>query len=143
MSRMNGKKTHIHTRRQVTRHLTSSEANQCQNGSSNFLTSYREEPQPTRTVLVYPRSVLSAKERNNYTPCRYDNQTQFSQGHTSCRNKGNCSTEVQGSGCLERVNLARDPASSHPKPRASLNNAPRILPVCSSLLAFVGREQTT
>ena len=37
---------------------------------------------------------------------------------------------------------AREPASSRPKPCASLNSAPRILPVRRSLLALVGRRQT-
>ena len=38
----------------------------------------------------------------------------------------NCSSEVHGGG-LEPVKLARNPASSCPKPCASLKNAPRIL----------------
>ena len=37
---------------------------------------------------------------------------------------------------------AREPASSRPKPCASLKNASRILPVRHSLLALVGRKQT-
>ena len=37
---------------------------------------------------------------------------------------------------------AREPASSPPKPCASLKIAPRILSVRRSLLAFVGRKQT-
>ena len=37
---------------------------------------------------------------------------------------------------------AHEPASSRPKPCASLKNAPRILPVRRSLLAIVGRKQT-
>ena len=37
---------------------------------------------------------------------------------------------------------AREPASSRPKPRASLNDAAGILPVHRSLLALVGRKQT-
>ena len=37
---------------------------------------------------------------------------------------------------------AREPASSRPKPCASLKNAPRILPVRRSLLALVARKQT-
>ena len=37
---------------------------------------------------------------------------------------------------------AREPASNCPKLCASLKNAPRILPICRSLLALVGRKQT-
>ena len=40
---------------------------------------------------------------------------------------------------LELVKPAGGPASSRPKPCASLKNAPRILPVGGCLLALVGR----
>ena len=50
-------------------------------------------------------------------------------GHTSCRNKGNCITEVHGGGDLELVKLPREPASSRPKLCASLKNAPGIFPI--------------
>ena len=38
--------------------------------------------------------------------------------------------------------MAREPASSCPRPCASLKNAPRILPVHRSWLALVGGKQT-
>ena len=37
---------------------------------------------------------------------------------------------------------AREPASSRPKPCASLKNAPRILPVRGFLLTLIGRKHT-
>ena len=51
-------------------------------------------------------------------------------------------TEVHGGGGLEPVTLAREPASSHPKPCASLEKASRPLPARRSWLALVGRKQT-
>ena len=36
-----------------------------QNGSSNILTPYREQPRSTRIVIAYPRPAFSAKNRNN------------------------------------------------------------------------------
>ena len=84
-------------------------------------TPYREQPRST------PK---------NPTTISFDQQAQISQGRTSCRNMGNCSTEVHGGGGLELAKLARESVSSRPKPCASLENAPRILPVCRSLLAL-------
>ena len=69
-------------------------------------------------------------------------QAQVSLDHTSCRNKETSKTEVHGGGDLELVKLAREPASSRSKLCASLENAPRILPVRRSLLALVGRKQS-
>ena len=48
------------------------------------------------------------------------NKPKFLKTRTSCRNKENCSTEVHGSEDLELVKLAREPASSRPKPYISL-----------------------
>ena len=47
-------------------------------------------------------------------------QVQVPQGHTSYKNQKNWNTEVHGGGGLELVKPAREPASSRPKPRASL-----------------------
>ena len=66
--------------------------------------------------------VLSSKA-HNHASMTFDHQAQVSQGHTTCRNKGNCRTEVRGGGGLEPVKLARY-AACHPKPWASLKNAP-------------------
>ena len=53
-------------------------------------------------------------------PTSFDQQVQVSQGHTMYKNKKKRNTEVHGGGGLELVKPAREPASSHPKPCASL-----------------------
>ena len=130
------------TRGQVMLHLTRNGTDQCQNGSSNFLAPYREQPRSIRIAVAYPRPAFSATKRTNSAPISLDQPGQVSQRHTSCRNKDICSTEAHGRGCLIPVKPARESASSCPKPRASLENAPGILPVRLSLLAIVGRKQT-
>ena len=124
-------------RRQVMRHLTSNGTDQCQNGSSNLLTPYRERLRSTRVVVAYPRSAFSATKRSNYAQISFDQQAQVSQGHTSCRNMGNCSTEVHGGGVLELVKPAQ-PASSRPKPCAFWKIPQESF---RSLLVFVGKKQ--
>ena len=69
--------------------FTSNGTDQCQNGSSNLLTPYREQPRSTRIVVAYPRPAFSATKRTNYTPISFDQQVQVSRGHTSYRKKGN------------------------------------------------------
>ena len=98
---------------------TSNGTDQYQNGSSNLLTPYREQPRSTRNVVAYPRPVFSAKKRENYAPTSFDQQFQVAQGHTLYRKKKNRNTEVHGGGGLELVKPARGPASSRPKPCAS------------------------
>ena len=61
---------------------TSNGTDQYQNGSSNLLTPYREQPRSTRNVVAYPRPAFSAKKRKNYAPTSFDQQVQVSQGHT-------------------------------------------------------------
>ena len=108
---------------------TNNGTDQYQNGSSNLLTPYREQPRPTRNVVAYPRPAFSAKNWENYAPTSFDQQVQVYQGHTSYRNK-----EVHGGEVLELVKPAREPASSRPKPCTSLKKkAPRMLPVRRSL----------
>ena len=111
---------------------------QCQNDSSNLLTQYREQPHSTWIVVAYPRPAFSATKRINHA----DQQAQVSQGDTSCRNMVNCNTEVHGGGGLELAKPAREPASSCPKPCASLKKAPENFPARRSLLALVKRKQT-
>ena len=72
-----------------TRHSTSNGTDQYQNGSSNLLTLYREQPRSTRNVVAYSRPAFSAKNRKNYAPTSFDQQVQDSQGHTLYRNKKN------------------------------------------------------
>ena len=64
-------------------------------------------------------SVLSNKS-DKYVPTSFDQQFQVSQGHTSYKSKENWNNEVHGGGGLELVKPAREPASSRPKPCASL-----------------------
>ena len=73
--------------------------------------SYREQPRSTRIVVAYPRPAFSATKRTNQAPISFDQQAQVSQGHTSCRKKENCNTEVHGGGGLGLVKSAREPAS--------------------------------
>ena len=53
---------------------TSNGTDQYQNGSSNLLTPYREQPRSTRNVVAYPRPAFSAKKRKNYAPTSFDQQ---------------------------------------------------------------------
>ena len=72
---------------------------------------------PTTSVL----SKKTEKLRKNYAPTSFDQQVQDSQGHTLYRNKKKRNTEVHGgSRGLELVEPASKPASSRPKPCASL-----------------------
>ena len=93
---------------------------QCQKCSSGLLTPYREQPRSTRVVVAYPRTSFSLTKRTNYAPITFDQQVQVSQGHTLYRKKENGNTEVHGGGGLELAKPAREPASSRPKPCASL-----------------------
>ena len=63
---------------------TSNGTDQYQNGSSNLLTPYREQPRSTRNVVAYPRPAFSAKTRKNYASTSFDQQVQVSQGHILC-----------------------------------------------------------
>ena len=108
----------------------------------NLFTPYREYPRSTWIAVTYPRPAFSVTKRANHAPISFDQQAQVFQGHTSCRNEGKENTDVGGGGDLRLVKPAREPASSRPKSRASLKNAPRVLPVRRSLLALVGRKQT-
>ena len=108
------------TERQVMRYLTLNGSNRYQNGSSNFLTPYREQPQLTRIVVSSPRPLFSAAKRTYHAPIRIDQQTHNSQGHASYRINENGNIDVYGSASLELVGLAHEPASSLPKPCASL-----------------------
>ena len=87
---------------------TSNETDQSQNGSSNLLTQYREQPRSTRIAVAYPRPAFSATHRTNYAPTSFDQQ-------------------VQSEG-LELVKPAREPASSRPKLCASLKKPHEFCP---------------
>ena len=94
---------------------------QMSKGSSNLFTPYREQPRSTWIIVDYPGPAFSATKRINYTPISFDQQVQvFTQGHASYRNKKNRNIEVHGGGGLELVEPAREPATSRPRPCASL-----------------------
>ena len=69
-------------RRQVTRDFTRTATDQGQNGSSNLLTPYREQPRSNRIVVAYPRPALSATKLKNHAPISFDLQAQVSLGQT-------------------------------------------------------------
>ena len=122
---------------------TSNGTDQYQNGSSNLLTPYREQPRSTRNVVAYPRPAFSAKKRKNYAPTTsFDQQVQVSQGHTLYRNKKKWNTEVHGGGGLELVKPAREPASSRPKPCASLKKLHESCPFAAPCGPLEGRKMT-
>ena len=56
------------TRRQIMRHFQGMAPTfkKCQNGSSNLLCPYREQPRLTWTLVAYPRPALSATKRTNH-----------------------------------------------------------------------------
>ena len=118
---------------------TSNGADQYQNSSSNLLTPYREQPRSTRIVAAYPRPAFSATNRTNYAPTSFDQRIQVSQGHTPYKNKENRNTEVHGGGGLDLVRPGREPASSRPKPCASLKNSHKSCPFAAP---FAKRKMT-
>ena len=113
------------------RYLTRNGSNRYQNDSSNLLTPYREQPRLTRIVVSSPRPLFSAAKRTHHAPIRFDQQAHNSQGHTSYRNKENGNIDVYGDGSLELVRLAHEPASSLPKPCASLKTPHESCPLAA------------
>ena len=65
-------------------------------------------------------SVFSNKADKSRSNRFWSTSPNFSKDLTSCRKKENRSTGVHGGGGYEPVKLAREPASSRPKPCASL-----------------------
>ena len=53
---------------------TSNGTDQYQNGTSNLLIPYREQPRSTRNVVAYPRPAFLAKKRKNCAPTSFDQQ---------------------------------------------------------------------
>ena len=95
---------------------------------------------------THDQRVVSATKRTNYAPTSFDQQVQISQGHTSYKGKENGNTEVHGGEGLELVKLAREPASSRPKPCASLKKPHESCPFgapCGSRRKKNYRGQTT
>ena len=90
-------------------------------------TLYREQPRSTR-ILSPTHDQRSQQQIGQIRSNQFYQQFQVSQGHTSYKNKENLNTEVHGGGGLELVKPAREPASSRPKPCASLKKPHKSCP---------------
>ena len=84
---------------------------QYQNGPSNLLTPYQEQPRSTRNVVAYPRPAFSATNRTNCAPTSFDQQIQVPQGHTLYRNK---EIEIPRSMVVKALGWWSRRASQHP-----------------------------
>ena len=104
---------------------TSNGTDQYQNGSSNLLPPYREQPRSTRIVVASPRPAFSATKRTHHAPTNFDQQVQVSQGHTSRTKirKMEIPRSMVAEACLELLKPAREPASSRSKPWPSLKKS--------------------
>ena len=114
------------------RDSTSNGTDQHQNGSSNLLTPYREQPRSTRIVVAYPRPAFSATNWTNCAPTSFDQQVQVSQGHTLYRirklkYRGPWWWRPWAGEAGARVSIQPSKALCIPE------KAPRILPVRRSL----------
>ena len=120
---------------------TSNGTDQCQNGSSNLLTPYREQPRSTRNVAAYPRPAFSAKKRINYAPTRFDQQVQVSQDHTLYRNS---KVEIPRSMVVEALSWWSRRASQHPAVQSPVHpwKSPTSFARSPLLMALVGRKMT-
>ena len=123
------------------RYLTRNGSNRYQNGSSNLLTPYREQPRRTRIVVSSPRPLLSAAKRTHHAPIRFNQQAHNSHGHMPYRNKENGNIDVYGGGSLELVRLAHEPASSLPKPCASLKTPHESCPLAAPCWPSWGKNR--
>ena len=121
---------------------TSNGTDQYQNGSSNLLTPYWEQPRSTRNVVAYPRPAFSAKKRKNYAPTSFDQQVQVCQGRTLYRNKKN---EIPRSMVVEALSWGNRRASQHPVVQSPVHpwKSPTNLARSPLLVALVGRKMTT
>ena len=66
------------SRKIVMRLYAGNGTDQYQNGSSDLLTPYREQPRSTRIAIAYPRPAFSAKNRKNYAPTSFQQNYKFS-----------------------------------------------------------------
>ena len=109
--------------------------------------SQNESNQPDQLGLLSTIHGQCSQQQSREIPLRSvfsDKKKKVSQGsHAEIRKIVQGMIEVHdGGGSLdELVKPAREPASGRLKPRVSLKNAPKILPVHHSLLALVGRKQ--
>ena len=121
---------------------TSNGTDQYQNGSSNLLTPYREQPRSTRNVVAYPRPAFSAKKRKNYAPTSFDQQVQVSQGHTFCTEIRKI--EIPRSMVVEALNWWSRRASQPPAVQSPVHSwkNPTNLARSPLLVVLVGRKMT-
>ena len=84
-------------------------------------TPYREQPRSTRIVVAYPRPAFSAANRtNSFQPVLINNSKFLKATHRTKVRKVEIPRSMVRGGGLELVKPAREPASSRPKPCASL-----------------------
>ena len=84
-------------------------------------TPYREQPRSTRIVVAYPRPAFSATNRTNtFQPVLINNNSKFLKATHRTKIRKIEIPRVHDGGGLELVKTAREPASSRPKPGASL-----------------------
>ena len=93
------------------RHFTSNGTDQCQNGLSNLLTLYQEQPGSTRTAVAYTQPAFSATKRANHAPICFDQQSKFLKAtcHAEIRK-----IEIPRSMVLEVLDWRSRRASQHP-----------------------------
>ena len=92
-------------------------------------------------MVAYTRPAFSATKRTNHAPISSDQNAQVSQGHTPYRIKG--ISKYRGSWLWRpRADATGAQASIQPSKALCIpERVPRILPVCRSLLALIGRKQ--
>ena len=114
---------------------TSNGTDQYQNGSSNLLTPYREQPRSTWNVVAYPRPAFSAKKRKNYAPTKLLKATH----RTEIRKN-----EIPRSMVVEALSWWSRRASQHPAVQSPVHprRSPTNLARSPLLVALVGRKMT-
>ena len=80
---------------------------------------------------IIPTAIVLSSKADTSRSNQVDEQAHNSQGHTSYRNKENRNIDVYGDGSLELVRLAHEPASSLPKPCASLKTPHESCPLAA------------
>ena len=121
---------------------TSNGTDQYQNGLSNLVTPYREQPRSTRIVVAYRRPVFSATKRANYAPTSFDiNKSKFLKA-THCTKIRKM--EIPRSVVAEALSWWSQCASQHPAVQSPVypRKSPTNLAPSPLLVALVGRNIT-
>ena len=119
------------TRGQVMRHFTRNGTEWCQNGSSNLLIPYREQPRNLdRLVLLSPTHGKRSQQQSGQITLQsiLINKVKFLKATHHIEIKKIDNIEVHGGGGLGLVKPARGPASSRPRPCASLKKPDEFCP---------------